>query len=90
MAGQLGLDTLDTTMALLYDAVVTFSLALTRLQAVQLLSQTRLDCSGQVSWSWGNSLTNYMKVSTSSPSNPSSSGSSGEQRLYSAAVSSAA
>ena len=67
VADLLGLTTLDSTMALLYDAVVTFSLALTRLQAVQLLSQTRLDCSGQLSWSWGNSLTNYMKVSTSFP-----------------------
>lgn len=64
VAGQLGLDTLDTTMALLYDAVVTFSLALTRLQAVQQMSQSPLDCSGELSWSWGNSLTNYMKVST--------------------------
>ena len=62
MARMLGLTTLDTTMALLYDAVVTFSLALTRLQAVQSLRQTPLDCSGQLSWSWGNSLTNYMKV----------------------------
>ena len=64
VAGQLGLRTLDTTMALLYDAVLTFSLALTQLQAVQFLSQTPLDCSGQLSWSWGNSLTNYMKVSS--------------------------
>ena len=62
VAGMLGVTTLDSTMALLYDAVVTFSLALTQLQAVQRLSETPLDCSGEFSWSWGNSLTNYMKV----------------------------
>ena len=69
VAGMLGLTTLDTTMALLYDAVVTFSLALTQLQAVQMIRQTPLDCSGQLSWSWGNSLTNYMKVGRQSAPN---------------------
>ena len=34
VAGNLGLQRLDTTSALLYDGVITFSLALTQLQSV--------------------------------------------------------
>ena len=66
VARTLGLERLDTTSALLYDAVMTFSLALTQLQSIQTIYQTPLDCSGQQSWPWGNSLTNYMKESISS------------------------
>ena len=63
VAGVLGKAKLDSRSALLYDGVITFSLALSQLQSVQTVQQTALDCSGQYSWASGNSLTNYMKAS---------------------------
>ena len=63
VAGVLGRARLDSRSALLYDGVITFSLALSQLQSVQTVQQTALDCSGQYSWASGNSLTNYMKAS---------------------------
>ena len=53
---------MDTTTALVYDAVHIFALALHELSNVQDINIGQLDCSGQTSWAHGSSLINYMKL----------------------------
>lgn len=53
---------MDTTTALIYDAVHLFALALHELSMIQDISIGPLDCSGETSWAHGSSLINYMKL----------------------------
>ena len=53
---------MDTTTALIYDAVYLFALALQELSQIQDITIGSLDCSGQNSWAHGSSLINYMKL----------------------------
>jgi hypothetical protein len=53
---------LDTSTALVYDAVHLFALALHELSMFQDISISPLDCTGQKSWAHGSSLINYMKM----------------------------
>ena len=59
---------LDTTTALIYDSVNAFALALNELTSVQQVIPSNLDCDEHRTWSHGNSLMNYMKVSSHLPS----------------------
>ena len=53
---------LDTTTALIYDAVHLFALALHELSMIQEIDIKPLDCQGETSWAHGSSLINYMKL----------------------------
>ena len=53
---------LDTTTALIYDAVHLFALALHELNMIQDIQIGPLDCTGETSWAHGSSLINYMKL----------------------------
>ena len=53
---------LDTTTALIYDAVHLFALALHELNMIQDINIGPLDCTGETSWAHGSSLINYMKL----------------------------
>lgn len=53
---------MDTTTALIYDAVHLFALALHELSMIQDINIGPLDCSGETSWAHGSSLINYMKL----------------------------
>jgi len=55
---------LDTTTALIYDAVHLFALALHELNMIQDININSLDCTGEKSWEHGSSLINYMKLTT--------------------------
>ena len=53
---------LDTTTALIYDAVHLFAVALHELSQFQDIQIKPLDCTGETSWPHGSSLINYMKL----------------------------
>ena len=53
---------MDTTTALIYDAVHLFALALHELNMIQNIEIGSLDCTGETSWAHGSSLINYMKM----------------------------
>ena len=55
---------MDTTTALIYDAVHLFALALHELNMIQDININSLDCTGEKSWEHGSSLINYMKLTT--------------------------
>ncbi|XP_066943694.1 glutamate receptor ionotropic, kainate 2-like isoform X2 [Macrobrachium rosenbergii] len=52
---------LKTEMALMYDAVHLFAKALGDLDRSRPIEVARLDCEGDETWIYGNSLVNYMK-----------------------------
>ena len=53
---------MDTTTALIYDAVHLFAVALHELSQFQDIQIKPLDCTGETSWPHGSSLINYMKL----------------------------
>ena len=53
---------LDTTTALIYDAVHLFALALDELSKIQEINIVPINCDAGDSWEHGSSLINYMKL----------------------------
>ena len=53
---------LDTTTALIYDAVHLFALALDELSKIQEINIVPINCEAGDSWEHGSSLINYMKL----------------------------